>query len=39
MLGTTHELIFCHFAAEGEAVDLARAVRTVWDKLAPAKPQ
>jgi hypothetical protein len=39
MLGTIPELIFCHFAAEGEAVELARAVRTVWDGLAPPKPQ
>jgi len=39
MLGTSPELIFCHFAAEGEALELARAVRTVWDKLRPTRPQ
>jgi hypothetical protein len=37
MLGTTPELVFCHFAAEGDALDLARAVRSVWDPLAPKK--
>jgi hypothetical protein len=37
MLGTNPELIFCHFAAEGDAVELARAVRTVWDPLLPPK--
>ncbi len=39
MLGTNPELIFCHFAADGEAVELARAVRGVWESLAPGKPQ
>ena len=38
-VGTSPELIFCHFAAEGEAVELARAVRTVWDRLTPTSPQ
>ncbi len=35
MLGTNPELVFCHFAGEGDAVTLARAVRTVWDELRP----
>jgi hypothetical protein len=39
LLGTEPELIFCHFAAEGDVVELARAVRAVWDGLAPARPQ
>ena len=30
MLGTKPELIFCHLAAEGEAMELARAVSAVW---------
>jgi hypothetical protein len=35
--GTQPDLMFCHFAAEGDAVELARAVRAVWDGLgAPA---
>lgn len=37
MLGTDPEMIFCHFAAEGDAVELARAVRAVWAPLAPGK--
>lgn len=37
MLGTNPELIFCHFAAEGDALELARAVRAVWEPLAAAK--
>jgi hypothetical protein len=37
MHGTDPELIFCHFAAEGDALDLAKAVRAVWDPLTPAK--
>jgi hypothetical protein len=37
MLGTNPELIFCHFAAEGDAIELARAVRSVWDPLLPPK--
>jgi hypothetical protein len=37
MLGTTPELIFCHFGAEGDAVELARAVRSVWDDLRDPK--
>jgi hypothetical protein len=39
LLGTSPDLMFCHFAGEGDAVDLARAVHTVWKGLAPAKPQ
>jgi hypothetical protein len=39
MLGTGPELTFCHFAGEGEAEELARAVRGVWDGLSPRKPQ
>ena len=38
LLATRPELIFCHFAGEGDAVELARAVRTVWDPLAAPKP-
>lgn len=37
LLGTSPELIFCHFGAEGDAVELARSVRSVWDPLAPPK--
>jgi hypothetical protein len=33
MLGTKPELIFCHFAAEGDAMELARAVSAVWAPL------
>jgi len=33
MLGTKPELIFCHFAAEGDAMELARAVNAVWAPL------
>jgi hypothetical protein len=29
--------MLCHFAAEGDALDLARAVRAAWDGLAPPK--
>ncbi len=36
MLGTNPELIFCHFAAEGDAIELARAVKSVWAPLATA---
>jgi hypothetical protein len=35
MLGTSPELVFCHFGAEGDAVALARAVRSVWKALEP----
>jgi hypothetical protein len=38
MLDTKPELIFCHFAAEGDAIALARAIRDVWAPLA-AKPR
>jgi hypothetical protein len=37
MLDTKPELIFCHFAAEGDALELARAVHAVWADLAPPK--
>jgi hypothetical protein len=33
MLGTVPELIFCHFAAEGDAMELARAINAVWAPL------
>jgi hypothetical protein len=36
-LGTEPELIFCHFAAEGDARQLAEAVRGVWAALLPPK--
>jgi hypothetical protein len=36
-LGTQPELVFCHFAAEGEALELARAIRTVWEGLGAPK--
>jgi len=35
--GTSPELMFCHFAGEGEALDLARAVRDVWGPLGKAR--
>jgi Domain of Unknown Function (DUF1259) len=37
MLGTNPELIFCHFGAEGDAVQLAKAVREAWVPLMAAK--
>jgi hypothetical protein len=37
VLGTSPELAFCHFAAEGEALELARAVRAVWSALEAPK--
>ncbi len=39
MFGTVPELMFLHFGGEGDALELARTVRAVWDGLAPAKPQ
>jgi len=33
MLGTSPELIFCHFTAEGDAMELARAIKVVWSPL------
>jgi hypothetical protein len=39
MLGTKPELIFCHFAAEGDAMELARAVSAVWAPLADQSAQ
>jgi len=33
MLGTSPELIFCHFSAEGDAMELARALKAVWSPL------
>jgi hypothetical protein len=35
--GTSPELMFCHFAAEGDALELARAVRSVWNGLGPPR--
>ena len=35
--GTQPELLFCHFAGEGDALALARAVREVWAPLASQK--
>jgi hypothetical protein len=37
MHGTSPELMFCHFGAEGDALQLAKAVRAVWNPLVPAK--
>ena len=37
LLGTSPELLFCHFGGEGEALELARAVRDVWNDLKPPK--
>jgi hypothetical protein len=37
LLGSSPELIFCHFAAEGDAVQLAKAVREAWAPLSPPK--
>ena len=37
LFGTSPELMFCHFSAEGDALELARAVREVWAGLAPPK--
>jgi len=37
MSGTVPELLFCHFAAEGDAEQLARAVKDVWSPLAAVK--
>jgi hypothetical protein len=36
-LGTNPELIFCHFGAEGEAIQLAKAVREAWTPLMAPK--
>ncbi len=33
MFGTKPELMFCHFSAEGDAMELARAVNAVWAPL------
>jgi hypothetical protein len=35
--GTSPDLMFCHFAGEGDAVELARAIKTAWSGLAPKK--
>jgi hypothetical protein len=32
--GTDPELAFCHFGAEGDAMELAKAVRAAWEGLA-----
>jgi hypothetical protein len=37
MLGTDPDLIFCHFAAEGDALELARAVQAAWAPLGARK--
>lgn len=37
LLGTGPELMFCHFGGEGDALELARAVRSVWETLLPPK--
>ena len=37
LLGTNPELIFCHFAAEGDALQLARAVSEVWSPLTASR--
>jgi hypothetical protein len=37
MHGTSPELIFCHFGAEGDALELARAVKAVWTPLEARK--
>lgn len=34
-LATDPELIFCHFAGEGDAAELAQAVRDAWTPLMP----
>jgi hypothetical protein len=39
MLGTKPELMFCHFAGEGDAVELARSVSAVWAQLADRSAQ
>lgn len=36
-LGTSPDLVFCHFAAEGDAIELAKAIREVWSSLRPPK--
>jgi hypothetical protein len=33
LFGTRPELMFCHFAGEGDAMELARAIGTVWAPL------
>ena len=33
LLGTSPELIFCHFSAEGDAMELARAIKLAWAPL------
>jgi hypothetical protein len=33
MFGTSPELMFCHFAGEGDALELARAVHAAWEPL------
>jgi hypothetical protein len=37
VLGSTPEVIFCHFSAEGDAAELARAIRENWSGLIPPK--
>ncbi len=38
LLGTSSEVMFMHFSGEGDAVALARTVRSAWDVLAPPRP-
>lgn len=33
LFGTKPELMFCHFAGEGDAMELARAIQAVWAPL------
>lgn len=37
MFGTKPELMFCHFAAEGDAMELAKAISAVWAPLKAPK--
>ena len=37
VLGSNPDLVFCHFAAEGDANQLARAIREVWSPLIASK--
>lgn len=36
-VGTVPELVFCHFAGEGDVLELARVVGSAWSRLAPEK--
>lgn len=37
LFGTEPNLMFCHFAGEGDAQELARAVKEVWAPLVPPR--